>query len=87
MLINNPTDKEIIKALEFCVRMNERIGYIDEPVRKCKVIKFEDILALVTIQQAEIARLEKTNGVLLCQKDAMEANCIALQKQLEEVEE
>ena len=35
--------------------------------------------------QEENARLEKRNSALLIEKDAMEANCIALQKQLDEV--
>lgn len=35
--------------------------------------------------QEENARLEKRNGALLIEKDAMEANCIVLQKQLDEV--
>lgn len=35
--------------------------------------------------QEENARLEKRNSALLIEKDAMEANCIALQKQLDGV--
>ena len=38
-------------------------------------------------QKAEIERMEKRNGMLLCEKDAMEAQCIGFQKQVDELTE
>ena len=42
---------------------------------------------LIQVLQEEKKKLEKRNGILLYEKDAMEANCITIQKQVEELEE
>ena len=90
MMTNNPTDKQIIKALECCGSGHAHDSCDQCPLHHVKgcydTVLNDYALGLIHRQQAEIARLEKANGVLLCAKDAMEANCIALQKQLEELE-
>ena len=49
--------------------------------------EIERLKAREMIADLEIERLEKRNGMLLCEKDAMEAQCIGFQNQVDELTE
>ena len=81
-------DEEIVKALECC----NGVTCGDCPYKKKNISclngrKTNDSLDLIRRLQSENKKLEKRNGVLLCEKDAMEAQCIAIEKRVDELVE
>ena len=95
------TDEEIVKALEIgskCCEHNylehwELVGVCKNALDLIHRLQDEIQALSGTIhhekekqkQKAEIERLEKRNSVLLYEKDAMEAQCIGFQKQVDEL--
>ena len=61
------TDREIIKALECCLK---HYGCMDCPVRGkdgCMSILYKNSLDIITRQQAEIEKLKDCERILICQ--------------------
>lgn len=68
------TDKEIIKALECCLKSPvdcDNCAYAKYPVRDCNTILKNDIADIINRQQAEIDRLNKENKILEYRSDVL----------------
>lgn len=80
--VNNPqgcTDKNCYEI------MKNRLAELEDKLENGELVSKDWHDEQVLHLQEENTRLEKRNSALLIEKDAMEANCIALQKELDGV--
>ncbi len=73
------------RLFERFIKTYNRLAELEDKLEKGELVSKDWHDEQVLHLQEENTRLEKRNGVLLVEKDAMEANCIALQKQLDGV--